>query len=340
MDPETLGGDVRFDEVARIMERASRCMPALADARYQRGYSGAFDITPDWMPILDETDVRGLYVAAGMSGHGFKLSPAVGRMMADLITGAARPRRPPRPSGWTASGPCPRRRRRLLALLPALTAAPAGAGVSAARSRRAAGGRVDRDAQGQPSRCGSRSRRVAERLGWRVRVESSASAATHGRPGSARGTAILGRLGSLGGPRERWAAVVAAWTSVAFLPAVRNGFVDWDDVRMFLENPYHRGSWVMRMRGAWATHLLGEYMPVTWTSYALDRALWDLDAGGYHLTSLGLHVATTLAVYAVAWRLLGLARARRLDERGRALAAAVAALAFGVHPLRAEPVGG
>ena len=86
MDPETLGGDVGFDEVARIMERVSRCVPSLAEARYQRGYAGAFDITPDWMPVLDETAIRGLYVAAGMSGHGFKLSPAVGRMMADLIT--------------------------------------------------------------------------------------------------------------------------------------------------------------------------------------------------------------------------------------------------------------
>jgi glycine/D-amino acid oxidase-like deaminating enzyme len=86
MDPETLGADVRFDEVARIMERASRCVPALGEARYQRGYSGAFDISPDWMPILDETPVRGFYVAAGMSGHGFKLSPAIGRLMADLIT--------------------------------------------------------------------------------------------------------------------------------------------------------------------------------------------------------------------------------------------------------------
>lgn len=85
MDPEALGADVQFDEVARIMERASRCIPALGDARYQRGYAGAFDISPDWMPILDETPVRGFYVAVGMSGHGFKLSPAVGRLMADLI---------------------------------------------------------------------------------------------------------------------------------------------------------------------------------------------------------------------------------------------------------------
>jgi len=85
MDPEALGADVPFDEVARIMERASRCIPALGDARYQRGYAGAFDISPDWMPILDRTPVRGLYVAVGMSGHGFKLSPAIGRLMADLI---------------------------------------------------------------------------------------------------------------------------------------------------------------------------------------------------------------------------------------------------------------
>jgi len=86
MDPELLGSEVQFDEVARIMERASRCIPALGDARYQRGYSGAFDVSPDWMPILDETPVAGLYVAVGMSGHGFKLSPAIGQLVADRIT--------------------------------------------------------------------------------------------------------------------------------------------------------------------------------------------------------------------------------------------------------------
>jgi len=86
MDPETLGADVPFDEVARIMERAARCLPALGEGRYQRGYAGAFDISPDWMPILDETPVRGFYVAVGLSGHGFKLAPAIGRLVADLIT--------------------------------------------------------------------------------------------------------------------------------------------------------------------------------------------------------------------------------------------------------------
>jgi glycine/D-amino acid oxidase-like deaminating enzyme len=86
MDPELLGSEAGFDEAAQTLERTSRAVPRLADAEYQRGYAGAFDITPDWMPILDESPVRGFYVAAGMSGHGFKLAPAVGELMAEMIT--------------------------------------------------------------------------------------------------------------------------------------------------------------------------------------------------------------------------------------------------------------
>lgn len=86
MDPELLGSEAGFEEAAEALARTSRALPALADCRYQRGYAGAFDITPDWMPILDESPVRGFYIAAGMSGHGFKLAPAVGALMAELIT--------------------------------------------------------------------------------------------------------------------------------------------------------------------------------------------------------------------------------------------------------------
>ena len=74
-----------------MLARTARAIPALADSRFSRGYAGAFDITPDWMPILDESPLPGLYVATGMSGHGFKLAPAVGEMMAALVTGARPP---------------------------------------------------------------------------------------------------------------------------------------------------------------------------------------------------------------------------------------------------------
>ena len=134
-------------------------------------------------------------------------------------------------------------------------------------------------------------------------------------------------------------ALVTVWTSVTFLPTVGNDFVNWDDPRMFLENPYHRQPWPARLRYAWSSHLLGEFMPVTWMSYSLDRSLWDLHAPGYHLTSLLLHVLAALAVFALARRLLrhalgaGGARRAAID-----VGAAVAALVFAVHPLRVEPV--
>ena len=91
MDPELLGAEPGFEEAEAVLERTSRALPTLAAARYARGWAGAFDITPDWMPILDESPVKGFFTAAGMSGHGFKLAPAVGEMMAALITGVAPP---------------------------------------------------------------------------------------------------------------------------------------------------------------------------------------------------------------------------------------------------------
>ncbi len=91
MDADLLGSEAGFDEASAVLARTARAIPTLADARFSHGYAGAFDITPDWMPILDESPLRGLYVAAGMSGHGFKLAPAVGEMMAALVTGVTPP---------------------------------------------------------------------------------------------------------------------------------------------------------------------------------------------------------------------------------------------------------
>ncbi len=48
-------------------------------------YCGCFDVTPDFNPVVSATDIDGLFVAAGFSGHGFKIAPAVGELMADLL---------------------------------------------------------------------------------------------------------------------------------------------------------------------------------------------------------------------------------------------------------------
>jgi len=131
--------------------------------------------------------------------------------------------------------------------------------------------------------------------------------------------------------------LVALITVFVFLPSLRNGFVNWDDLRMFVENPHYRGFGGAPLRWAWTTVRLGEYMPLTWMSYAADYVVWGLEPFGYHLTNLLLHTCAALVVYALSLRLLGTG-SEAGDCVGIYLAAGVAALVFSIHPLRAEPV--
>ena len=51
-------------------------------------WTGLYDVTPDWNPVLGPLPgVDGLVVAFGFSGHGFKLSPAVGKLLAQAALG-------------------------------------------------------------------------------------------------------------------------------------------------------------------------------------------------------------------------------------------------------------
>ena len=85
-DVESYNQGVDMAGVADAMQRLIRRMPQMADSYFRGGWSGLFTITPDWHPILDRVPgVEGLYCAVGFSGHGFKLSPAIGQGMAELI---------------------------------------------------------------------------------------------------------------------------------------------------------------------------------------------------------------------------------------------------------------
>jgi glycine/D-amino acid oxidase-like deaminating enzyme len=85
-DPDRYREGVSLDESTEALSRVSRRFPVLEEGRIARGYAGCFDVTPDWHPILDRVGPDGSFIAVGFSGHGFKLSPAVGQMMAALIT--------------------------------------------------------------------------------------------------------------------------------------------------------------------------------------------------------------------------------------------------------------
>jgi len=69
-----------------IRQRVSRRYPAMHRSYGRGGYGALYAITPDWHPILDRLPgIEGAWCAAGFSGHGFKLSPIVGQLMAELV---------------------------------------------------------------------------------------------------------------------------------------------------------------------------------------------------------------------------------------------------------------
>jgi sarcosine oxidase, subunit beta len=85
-DPDGVPPTADPGELAALVGMAARRVPALADAGIARGTAGVYDMTPDARPLLGEPPgVTGLVVAAGFSGMGFKISPAVGEALAELI---------------------------------------------------------------------------------------------------------------------------------------------------------------------------------------------------------------------------------------------------------------
>jgi sarcosine oxidase, subunit beta len=75
------------DFIPAAKAKAARRLPGLQQAEYARGHAGIYDVSPDSRAVLDRAPgIEGLYMAAGFSGTGFKISPAVGACLAELIT--------------------------------------------------------------------------------------------------------------------------------------------------------------------------------------------------------------------------------------------------------------
>jgi glycine/D-amino acid oxidase-like deaminating enzyme len=84
-DPDDYPNRATEDFVDVTIDRVSTRFPGFTDAAITGSYAGCYDVTPDWNPVISRTGIDGLVVAAGFSGHGFKIAPAVGRLIADLV---------------------------------------------------------------------------------------------------------------------------------------------------------------------------------------------------------------------------------------------------------------
>lgn len=119
-------------------------------------------------------------------------------------------------------------------------------------------------------------------------------------------------------------AGVVALVCLVYAGSLANGFV-FDD-SAYLSSPAIRNFDLPQLVLAnWRD--LDLYRPLALVSIAVDRALWEERAAGFHLTNVALHGAVTWIVWWLALRLCG--------SRQTAL---VAALAFGLHPLQSEVV--
>jgi sarcosine oxidase, subunit beta len=85
VDPDNF--DREFSEQWRVqVMRAAQRFPNLPVTSQARGIVELYDVSDDWIPIYDKSDLPGFYMAVGTSGNQFKNAPVVGEMMEHLIS--------------------------------------------------------------------------------------------------------------------------------------------------------------------------------------------------------------------------------------------------------------
>jgi Flp pilus assembly protein TadD len=116
-------------------------------------------------------------------------------------------------------------------------------------------------------------------------------------------------------------------TVVVFWRTTKNGFTDWDD-NLYVVNSdlIQQINWPS-VQKYFTTLTANLYTPLVTASYAVDFKLYDMNAGGFHATSLLIHAVNVCLVYILTFCLFK-----------RPFVAGVTALCFSIHPLNVEAV--
>src|SRR4030042_4240463 len=155
------------------------------------------------------------------------------------------------------------------------------------------------------------------------------------------------------------AFIVALLTAIVYLPALKNGFVNWDDDLYVYENPYIQAIDFGFFKWMFTTFHASNWHPLTWLSHAIDYAIWGLNPMGHHLTSIIFHGLNTFLVIILITRLINYANSplppftkhtpfpsqdgikgcvHSREEHTPIIAGAITGLLFGLHPIHVEPV--
>ena len=122
---------------------------------------------------------------------------------------------------------------------------------------------------------------------------------------------------------------IAFVTFFSYYACLDNQFTNWDDLGYIISDPYIKNNTLAGYQKIFdfSTNVMGNYHPLTILIYAIEYSYKELQPFIYHFDSIIAHVLTTLAVYFFVKKLTG-----------RPVAAMVAALLFGVHPMHVESV--
>ena len=133
-------------------------------------------------------------------------------------------------------------------------------------------------------------------------------------------------------------------TTAAYLSALLNGFVNWDDNLYVYDNLNIQSIDLSFFKWAFTSFHAINWHPLTWISHAADYAIWGLDPLGHHLTSIILHGLNTFLVVLLVTRLVYSARtlldsSKEEDTFKVSIAAGVVTgFLFGLHPIHVESV--
>ena len=127
--------------------------------------------------------------------------------------------------------------------------------------------------------------------------------------------------------------IIAVITGVFMSPVIQADFTELDDQRLILEKV---PSYLKKPVKAWQLSLFTpHYKPIVNSSWAIEGAIFGLDAKAFHINNLLLHILNSLLAFFLVFRL---AKKFDLTKRQPELVALGTALLFGVHPMHVESV--
>jgi tetratricopeptide (TPR) repeat protein len=121
-----------------------------------------------------------------------------------------------------------------------------------------------------------------------------------------------------------WPMAVVLLTFIAFFPALKGEFTNWDDSGYVTENMMIRG---MNLKEIFSSYVQGNYHPLTMLSYAFEYHFVQLKPWLYHFDNVLLHCLNALLVFVFIKKLCG-----------KPEIAFITATLFGIHPMHVESV--